>query len=98
LGGAEFEKDFFNCVGWVVAWFTVFVVADIVEEGGEGYVLFSVLVRGRFGDFMGEGEDAFDVVEVVGAVVVGHVLLHIVYDILCQLSGIHFRHLLFRCS
>lgn len=69
---------------WVFAGFEVFAVADVVEEGGEGdcaeVELGADEVWGVGVDVFGEADDALDVFEVVGGVVLGHVLLDKLYD------------------
>lgn len=65
--------------GGVFAVFEVFAVADVVEKGGEGdcaeVELGADEVRGVGVDVFGEADDSLDVFEVVGGVVLGHVLL-----------------------
>lgn len=77
--GAEVGEEVVDHRGGVFAVFEVFAVADVVEQGGEGdgaeVELGADEVRGVGVDVFGEADDSLDVLEVVGGVVLGHVLL-----------------------
>ncbi|CRK26780.1 hypothetical protein BN1708_000590 [Verticillium longisporum] len=83
FGGAALEEDVVDEARLVLAWLEVLLVADVVEEGGEGdFAEGEGRVAGCGGggvvvDLVGESEDAEDVRPVVRGVVVGHVVFYV---------------------